>query len=119
MKKKLLWAQGDMIIEQVTDVSSVTGMVITPDPDGSAVIGRGEVSGHRHRFALEDRVTMFRDDNLARECPKELYVGHIKVGDAGASLVHEEHDTINIPPGTYRIRRQREYSAKDVRIVAD
>ena len=51
--------------------------------------------------------------------PAELYIGHIKVGDGGAELKHEEHATITLPPGNYRIRRQREWTAENVRIVAD
>jgi hypothetical protein len=114
-----LYFQGDMLIEAVPSAKISKATVIAPDSDGSTVIGRGEVTGHRHRFALEDRVVMFRDEAMARDVDLTLYVGHIKVGSKGARLIHEEHDGVSIPPGMYRIRRQREWTFEDARVVAD
>jgi hypothetical protein len=112
-----LYFQGDVLIERVADAKPTNA--VAGDPDGSVVLARGEVTGHRHRFRLEDAVAMFRDDGLARDIPIDLYIGHIKVASAGATLLHEEHSAIELPAGTYRIRRQREWTAGDVRIVAD
>ena len=115
-----IYFQGDMLLECVDNTPDADcADTITPDPDGSVVIGRGEVTGHRHRFAIEDRVTMFRDESLALDIPTQLYVGHVNVGAAGASLLHEEHDTIILPTGTYRVRRQREFDCGEARVVAD
>lgn len=114
----MIYAQGDILIERVED--GAVGAAIKPDPDGAVVLGRGEVTGHRHRFALEDRVTMFRDDARAKDVPTELYVGHVKIGAGGATLLHEEHAPVALPPGSYRIRRQREFTtAEAFRVVAD
>lgn len=110
------YAQGDIIIEEVGDVE--VGRSVNVDPDGAVVLARGEVTGHRHAF-YGGGVTMFRDDVLARDMPSELYIGHIKIPAGGADLKHEEHDTIALKSGTYRIRRQREYDAGEARIVAD
>ena len=38
---------------------------------------------------------------------QELYL--IVHGDAPVSLVHEEHATLEVDPGVYRVVRQREY----------
>jgi len=111
-----LYFQGDILLERVPDAK--VGEKIDADPDGATVLARGEVTGHRHRFALEDRVTMFRDGSLAG-IATELYIGHIKIGKSGATLLHEEHAPIELTPGTYRVRRQREWNAAAVRIVAD
>lgn len=113
----MIYAQGDILIEQVND--NARGATIAPDSDGSVVLGRGEVTGHRHRFALEDRVTMFRDDAKARDVSPELYIGHIRVGADGATLLHEEHAPVSLKQGVYRIRRQREFTVEAVRVVAD
>lgn len=121
-----LYAQGDIIIEKV-DVTPKTSTTIGPangretgiDADGSIVLARGEVTGHRHRFTGDSGVALFRDDALARDVPTGLYIGHIKVGGDGADLIHEEHSTISLLKGTYRIRRQREFDAGEARIVAD
>lgn len=120
----MIYAQGDILVEKVPDATgnnvgdAGTGQFGT-DPDGSKVLARGEVTGHRHRFDLMSNVTLFRDDALARGVPEELYIGHVKVEAAGADLVHEEHETISLPAGTYRIRRQREWDAGQARVVAD
>ena len=118
---KKFYAQGDMVLEMVGKIEKggvEPSKVIETDPDGSVVIGRGEVTGHRHRFALEDAVVMFRDDSLAKDVPNELYVGHVKITKP-ATLLHEEHGPIDVPPGMYRVRRQREWTAEHIRIVAD
>ena len=112
-----LYAQGDVILEKVADAKPKAP--VKTDPDGSVVLARGEVTGHRHRFAPDSGVVMFRDDALARDIPAELYVGHIRVRGDGAELRHEEHSTINLPAGTYRVRRQREWTAEAARVVAD
>lgn len=118
MPNKTLYAQGDIVVEQVSDAA--VSAPINVDADGSVVLARGEVTGHRHRFTGDSGVLMFRDDALARDMPTELYLGHIKIAAAdGAELRHEEHDTIKLPPGTYRVRRQREFDAGEMRIVAD
>ena len=115
MQRKF-YAQGDIILERVSDASPTDA--INVDPDGAVVLARGEVTGHRHAFY--GGAVMFRDDALARDVPSQLYLGHIKIADkGGAELRHEEHDTIKLPKGTYRVRRQREFDAGEARVVAD
>lgn len=111
-----LYAQGDILLELVGDIAP-TGTILSPGSDGAHVLAEGEVTGHRH--AIHDRVTFFRDDSLARDIPSGLYVGHVRVDDAEARLVHEEHSPIALPRGTYRVRRQRELEPRDARLVAD
>ena len=111
-----LYAQGDLLIEQVVDTSP-TGVICSASPDGAVVLAEGETTGHRH--AIHDRVVMFRDDGLARDIPAGLYVGHVRVEGPTARLEHDEHDPITLPRGTYRVRRQRELEPKEARIVVD
>ena len=114
---KELFAQGDIILERVADVKKV-GAAINVDPDKAVVLARGEVTGHRHAFY--SGATMFRDDALALDIPAELYLGHVKIAAKnGAALKHEEHETINLSAGTYRVRRQREWTAEQTRVVED
>lgn len=118
-KKEIeIYAQGDVLIERVPDCE-ITGNAVKTDPDGSVTLAYGEVTGHRHRFAPGTDVLMFKDDALAKDMDVNLYIGHIKIDAPVADLVHEEHDTISLTKGVYRIRRQREYTAEQARIVAD
>jgi hypothetical protein len=111
-----LFAQGDLLIERVEDTAP-RGEVLAPAKDGLTVLAEGEATGHRH--AIAERVTMFRDDALARDIPSGLYVGHVRVEGATALVTHDEHAPIALPRGTWRVRRQRELEPRDVRIVAD
>jgi hypothetical protein len=118
VRKAERYAQGDIVIERVDD-GRMTGTLVERDPDGAVVLARGEATGHRHAF-YGGNVVMFRDDALARDLPAGLYVGHIRVRDERAELRHEEHDTITLPKGTYRIRRQREFdSLEATRVLED
>lgn len=111
-----IFAQGDLLLERVEDVPP-SGTAIHPMPDGAVVLAEGEVTGHRH--AIYDAVTMFRDDGLARDIPNGLYIGHVRVHGVSARVQHDEHSVIELPKGTWRVRRQRELEPRDVRIVND
>lgn len=109
-------AQGDLLIEKVSDIAPC-GAPVPAGPDGATVLAEGEVTGHRHAFY--EKVTMFRDDALARDIPDGLYVGHVKIEDRPVALTHQEHAPITLDAGTYRVRRQRELEPQDARIIAD
>ena len=111
-----MYAQGDLLIERVDNVEP-SGTMIAPDATGAIVLAEGELSGHRH--AIFERVTMFRDDALAREIPGDLYIGHVRVEAGPATIYHQEHAPIALGEGTYRVRRQRELEPKDAVVVAD
>jgi hypothetical protein len=110
-----LYAQGDLLIECLGE-TPVSGPIIEP-VCGVTILAEGEATGHRH--AIYDTVLMFRDESLARDVPEGLYVGHVRVESPFARVEHNEHDTINLPRGTYRVTRQRELQPGDAVLVAD
>jgi hypothetical protein len=110
-----MFAQGDLLIERVDDIQPA-GTILAADQTGATVLAEGELTGHRH--AIFDRVTMFREDKLARDIPSGLYVGHVKV-EGSAVIQHQEHAPITLTEGTYRVRRQRELEPKDATLVSD
>lgn len=65
------------------------------------VIQEGEATGHHHKLAVLDDAEVFRPtwgDALVR------------VGPNGASIVHEEHATVNLAPNTvYKVHIAREF----------
>jgi hypothetical protein len=111
-----IFAQGDLLIERVPDVAP-SGTIEENAEGAPIVLAEGEESGHRH--AVCERVTMFRDDRLARDIPAGLYIGHVQVSSAYARVTHDEHAPLTLPRGTYRVRRQRELGPRDARVVAD
>jgi len=111
-----IFAQGDLLLERVADTAP--SGTVTENLEGVAmVLAEGEETGHRH--AIRERVTMFRDEALATDIPKGLYIGHVRVTADHARVTHEEHAPITLPRGTYRVRRQRELGPLDARVLAD
>ena len=102
-----MYRQGDVYIIPVEDIS--LGNVRCLD-DG--VLATGEATGHRHRIAEGD---------LGKAALYEL--GGQKFlrvsAEGGISIVHEEHGPIQIAPGLYEVRIQREYFMKSIQEIAD
>lgn len=82
-----------------------------PDDQGRVVLAEGEVTGHAHALPFGGAV-MFRDDG-AGSGARYLQV------TAPTALSHEEHSAHVVPPGAYRVIRQREYDDLEARRVAD
>ena len=103
------YRQGDVLIERIALLPA--NLKSLPRERGRVILAHGEVTGHAH--ALE-----------APHC--ELFVSEAEAGvtflevrEAVAALKHDEHATINLAPGAYRVTRQREYSPEAIRNVAD
>ena len=64
---------------------------------GRVVLAYGEVTGHAHAIAARDATLL--------ELDGERY---LRV-TAPVTLDHEEHATIELPPGSFRVVIQREY----------
>jgi hypothetical protein len=100
--------QGDVLIVETPEVP--TGEPL-PLVDGRAVLAYGEVTGHHHSIAANGgRALLFKmGDDMLLSIP----------GGAPVDLTHQEHSTIKIPAGNYRITIQKEYSPEAIRNVAD
>lgn len=69
----------------------------------------GEATGHVHQLEVLEHAEVL-------EIGDGLYV---RVGDEGVSIIHPDHATLELPPGDYRIQRQREYFPEAIRNVQD
>ena len=98
-----MYRHGDVIIIKVNAVPADA----TPRP--SAVLARGEATGHSHRIADPSGVQLFEHDG----------VGYLSVTAESARLVHDEHHPIDLPRGFYRFWQQREYTPKEIRTIID
>jgi len=97
-----MYRQGDLLIAEIEELPA--GL-----KQKDKVLAYGEATGHKHQF-LSEQALVFCDDKqqqflkLSQEC----------------ELVHEEHETIAIPAGVYRVVQQREYDfLEGIRQVAD
>lgn len=87
------------------------------------VLAYGEVTGHAHVVSSGKETGRGRGTVELFEGLEGLDVSGaavvLRVAGRAAELRHEEHRTIVLPRGTYRVIRQREYSPTAIRQVAD
>jgi hypothetical protein len=104
-----MYRQGDVLIIPVESIPTTLQPI---DRDaGRIILAHGEVTGHAHAIKAEG-AALFRD-------PKLMAVFLTVTADAPVALEHDEHSMIMLPPGNYRVIRQREYSPEEIRNVAD
>jgi len=87
-----MYRQGDLLFVECDSVPEDSKL----QEDG--IIARGEVTGHMHRISDSSKA-------LLMLCGAVAYIKAIHE----AEVVHDEHDTIVLPPGKYEVVRQREY----------
>ncbi len=80
----MMWRHGDVLIAAIPAIPGAA------KPRPTTVLAYGEVTGHSHRIADPATAEVF-------ELNGQLF---LKVTDP-AQLIHEEHHTITLPPGTY------------------
>ncbi len=104
-----MYRQGDVLI---VPVSAIPAGLESIDRDaGRVILAYGEATGHAHAIHAEG-AALFRDPNL-------MAVFMTVNNDGPVALEHDEHETIVLPPGNYRVIRQREYTPEGLVNVAD
>ena len=73
------------------------------------ILMRGEITGHSHRIAERDAAELWEHRGM-------LY---LRVTAPQATLVHEEHNAIELPRGIYRVWAQREYTPREIIRIVD
>ena len=99
------YRQGDVMLLKIETLPPEA--VSDQSEEHRIVLAYGEVTGHAHAVSTAHAAIYKHNE--------ERYL----VTEPGAQLVHEEHNTIVLEPGVYRVIRQREYSPREVRFVAD
>lgn len=95
--------QGDVLLVPV-DVPPAK-LTEVPRDKGRLVLAYGEVTGHAHVIdAPLSEAVLLTDDQEQR---------FLRIM-ASVPLIHEEHATQTIAPGTYEVRIQREYTMADM-----
>lgn len=101
--------QGDVLLIRVAKIEAATE--IPRDSQGRIVLAHGEVTGHAHAIHC-DTAGFFRSGAAANGGFFLNVVNRVE-------LRHEEHTTVRVPKGAYRVLRQSEYSPGELRQVAD
>lgn len=102
-----MYRQGDVLVVPVNQIPAECRKV--PRERGRVILAHGEVTGHAH--AIKDRAATLYEETSTGD--------RFLVLEADGSLTHEEHATIPLSAGSYRVVRQREYSPEEIRNVAD
>ena len=98
--------QGDVFIEQVRSLPDK--VKAGKREHGKIVLAYGEVTGHAHTIADKEAKSFVDSDGV-------LY---LELGEDTA-VDHQEHDTITLPAGFYRVSHQREYRPEAIKRVRD
>lgn len=120
-KKTTQFRQGDVLIERVTELPN--NLAAREKENGRVILAHGEVTGHAHEIEkpklatlreCNDAVRLLGDlDDSASMTQAALIV------NKDTAVVHQEHSRIPLEKGDYIVRRQREYSPREIRNVAD
>jgi hypothetical protein len=104
----MMFRQGDVLIRKIAAIPDGTE-VVPNDTDGAIVLAWGEVTGHRHRInpPTGHAVELVRTADTGQRFLRIM-------ASSGVELRHEEHATITLPPGTYEVVQQREYTSHDM-----
>src|SRR5437899_5066162 len=105
---QLQFRQGDVFVVAVESIPDDA----TPEEreQGTIVLGDGKATGHKHQIES-------RDASSLRTKSGERY---LRIRKHAVRLFHEEHSPVELPPGNYKIVRQREYESGEwTRQVAD
>ena len=118
MKQK--YQQGDVLLVAVTkrvesDIKTECRIEKGGDKEGKVILALGEATGHHHRFELNKL-----DSGVSVSTLHERYGGYgggrykrdasyYLIEGGSATLYHEEHNPLTVPPGLYRRTIIREY----------
>jgi hypothetical protein len=102
------YRQGDVFIIETTETPSAEHKEV-PRDGGRVILAYGSATGHTHAIASPGakllRAQPGDDMFLLLELP--------------AQLVHDEHDPIDLPAGTYLVRIQQQWDGATSREVED
>jgi hypothetical protein len=124
-RPELVARQGDVYIFKAP-IETVAGETI-PKQARLTVLALGEATGHMH-VVRGGGAKLFQRAETQMRTTFDWAAGDrlLHIGGKGAALMHEkagqltgEHATVDLPPGNYVVRIQREWSGEDERTVAD
>jgi hypothetical protein len=101
-----IFRQGDVLLVPVNSIPP--GLKKTH----RCTLALGESTGHHHTIDCGAIGYTETDSEVSM-------ADYIAVENALAKLTHQEHDTIEIPKGNYRVYRQVQYTPEAIKPVAD
>lgn len=111
-------AQGDFIILRIDSLP--TGLEKIPAVNNQIVVAHSE-TGHNHVAVLDrpDAVTAFKKSGTKESDLFELFLNVSEETRIEHLRSFDTHETLVVPPGQYKIMRQREYTPEGFRRAQD
>jgi len=112
------YRQGDVLIEQIAKVPTTA---VKQKKSASIVLAHGTATGHHHTLEAAKPAQWFKQGEIPATTKKaSTLAGEVYVSlPSGGKVTHDEHATIKLPKGIYRVTRQLEYSPTAIRNVND
>ena len=95
-----MYRQGDVLLVAVDGVPP--GASSVGRDGGRLVLAYGEATGHAHTIESDHAALLATGPGVFLDVR----------GPEPVMLVHQEHESIAVDPGTYRVVRQREYTPR-------
>ena len=117
-KMQTMFRQGDVLIERI---AAIPADATKQNQSDRIILAHGEVTGHHHCLELADPADWWKRGEIAPTLEKPTVLGGeiFLAIEKAAEVTHQEHATVPLPPGNYRVTRQREYSPEAIHNVAD
>lgn len=106
----MIFRQGDILMTRVKGMEKKKYSLIP----NSKTVALGELTGHHHTFSEQSQVLLYKDNSASSSSSQQQEQQEdptlIEVKSGVAELVHQEHNTILLPEGTYKVTREMEYN---------
>jgi len=98
MKEQQQIQQGDVLFQRIRKLPENARPMILNARTRSVALIEGETTGHAHRLQDCQQVRLFHNE--------DCLFAHVA---KSADVVHEEHQTVQLPPGIWQIDQVREF----------
>ena len=105
---RVMYRHGDLLITRINAVPQSAINI------SSKIIAEGEVSGHKHKLVGQAIVRLLPGREASGVENGDISINRIPELYFSASedvkLMHEEHKTLELPMGSYKVTKEREFN---------
>jgi hypothetical protein len=105
-QNSMMYRQGDVLLQRIEKLPKGVQKQIERE-NGLLILAKGEATGHHHSISSRNALLVLIGTEMFLRCLKK------------ETLKHQEHGPVPLPPGDYKVQRQKEYSPEAIRNVAD
>ena len=112
-KVSVMYRHGDLLITRINAVPQSAINI------SSKIIAEGEVSGHKHKLVGQATVRILPGREAGHKIIERVERGHVSINripelyfsaSEDVKLTHEEHKTLELPRGSYKVTKEREFN---------